>query len=273
MNHGIAVDGGIEEGRLLVVHLMLRGEGRQRRVLALDIATGFQEEVHLLGHGLHAGLTDTVAFHDLGLGLLGLEVRGTRLQAAAAEGAERDDLLAAEVHLTQIGEHGRGEDAKPHGSADEDDVIVGHVGFHRVDLDDGTRLSLLHTAGDGGVKVLVIGGHGLDGLDVGSRLSGYLLGHSLGVAQLGIVDDKHLGRGRLGLFLRPAGGSSHRHHRQGQHHFHCFHTIFFYSILFSQPKLFISNRIIRINPNFFYLNQNSFSISQSELSEPSEFFF
>ena len=124
IDHGVVADGFVEDGRLVGADGMLLGEWSQFGVVTLDEATGLQELVDFLWNGLQTCCTNTIAGQNIGFGLTGGKVLHAGVETTAAEGAERHDLLAAEVDLLEECLDGWGVGAEPDGVAEEDDVVA-----------------------------------------------------------------------------------------------------------------------------------------------------
>ena len=117
MKHLIAIDGSIEDSCFLFIYRMLLRKILQLNELSFKETVCFQELVDFFGCSIESGGTYTIAGKDFRFRLCLGQILHAGLQSATAEGTERNNFLAAQVHLTQEGNHGRRVSAEPHGIA------------------------------------------------------------------------------------------------------------------------------------------------------------
>ena len=134
MKHLIAIDGSIEDSCFLFIYWMLLWEILQLNELSFKESVCLQELVDFFGSCIESGGTYTIAGKDFRFRLCLGQILHAGLQSAAAEGAEWDNFLAAQVHLTQEGNHGRRVCTEPHGIAEEHHIVFGDVGCQRLNL-------------------------------------------------------------------------------------------------------------------------------------------
>ena len=190
-------------------------EVRQRSDLTRDAAQLLEEVLHLLRHGIDTGSTDTISRKYLGIREFRSKRCGTGLEAAATEGAERNHLLAAQVHGRQQGTDRIGISTEPNRIAKENHIIISHIDSQRLDLGKNTFRNLLVATSDG----FLIGAIRIDRDDLSDVRTGEFLDflrNGLRRGSLGIIKDQSLG----GLGLLAAGHSGEHGCRKIQDSFH-----------------------------------------------------
>ena len=157
--------------------------GRLPRHLKLAIAekTGSQKFSNLLGHGVHACGTHTIAWQNLSIWQPFNQVLTTRLKSATAKGAERHNLLAAQVNLIKQGGNGGRIGPEPDGIAKEDDVIIGDIRFQGINFGSDAFLAVGLATVNRCLERRVVGLYKSNLLDVGMEARSDFLGHGLGV--------------------------------------------------------------------------------------------